>query len=47
MPGADPAHIQPGGNWRRTAIALRDTRVGTMLAEAKSQARTKVVKASW
>ena len=47
MPGADPAHIQPGGNRRRTAIALRDTRVGTMLAEAKTQARTKVVKASW
>jgi len=47
MPGADPAHIQPGGDWRRTAIALRDTRVGTMLAEAKTQARTKVVKASW
>jgi hypothetical protein len=47
MPGADPAHIQPGGNWHRTAIALRDTRVGTMLAEAKTQARTKVVKASW
>ena len=44
MPGADPAHIQPGGNWHRTAIALRDTRVGTMLAETKTEARTKVVR---
>jgi len=47
MPGADPAHVQPGGNWHRTAIALRDTRVGTLLAETKTEARTKVVKASW
>ena len=47
MPGADPAHVQPGGNWHRTAIALRDTRVGTMVAETKTEARTKVVKASW
>jgi hypothetical protein len=26
MPGADPAHIQAGGDWHRTAIALRQGR---------------------
>lgn len=47
MPGADPAHIQTGGNWHRIAIALRDTRVGTLVADAKAVTRTRVVKASW
>jgi hypothetical protein len=48
MPGADPAHIQPRGGWRKTAIALRETRTGTAVAQTQlAAARTKVVKASW
>ena len=48
MPGADPAHIQTRSGWRGTALALRQTRVGTAVAEARTApARTKVVKASW
>src|SRR5437868_2238463 len=27
MPGADPAHIVPQGDWHKTALALRRTRV--------------------
>jgi hypothetical protein len=27
MPGADPAHIQSGGDWHRIAIALRSARI--------------------
>jgi hypothetical protein len=29
MPGYDPAHIQPGGNWHGVAVALRTKRTGT------------------
>jgi hypothetical protein len=48
MPGADPAHVQPRGGWHRTAVALRQTRVGTALAQAQPAAtKTRVVKASW
>jgi hypothetical protein len=39
MPGADPAHIQPRGNWKGIAVALRDTR--TRLAD-KNEAKAKV-----
>jgi hypothetical protein len=46
MPGADPAHIQPRGGWRRTAVALRDSRVGTAVAQTQlASAKTKIVKA--
>jgi hypothetical protein len=46
MPGADPAHIQPRGGWRRTAVALRDARVGTAVAQTQlASAKTKIVKA--
>lgn len=48
MPGADPAHVQPRGGWHKTAVALRQTRVGTALAQAQPAAtKTRVVKASW
>lgn len=47
MPGADPAHIQPRGGWHKTAIALRQTRVGTVEQAQLAAAKTKVVKASW
>jgi hypothetical protein len=47
MPGADPAHIQPRGGWHNTALALRAARAGTAVAETKTSARTKVVRASW
>jgi len=46
MPSADPAHIQPRGGWRRTAVALRDSRVGTAVAQTQlASAKTKIVKA--
>jgi hypothetical protein len=47
MPGADPAHIQPRGGWHKTAIALRQTRVGTVMQAQLAAAKTKVVKALW
>ena len=36
MPGVDPAHIQAGGDWHRTAVALREGRAaeGFSLASA-------------
>lgn len=47
MPGYDPAHVQPRGGWHRTAVALRGTRVKTLLADASTAAaKTKVVDAS-
>ena len=48
MPGADPAHIQPLGGWHRIAVALRETRVGTAVAQTQTAAvRSKVAKATW
>jgi hypothetical protein len=47
MPGADPAHIQPRGGWHKTAVALRQERVGTVAQAQLAAAKTKVVKASW
>jgi hypothetical protein len=47
MPGADPAHIQPRGGWHKTAVALRQTRVGTVAQAQLAAAETQVVKASW
>lgn len=47
MPGADPAHIQPRRGWHKTAIALRQTRVGTVEQAQVAAAKTKVAKASW
>jgi hypothetical protein len=47
MPGADPAHVQPRGAWHKTAVALRDVRVGTAGPTKTAAVGTKVVKASW
>ncbi len=47
MPSADPAHIQPRGGWHKTAIAMRQTRVGTVAQAQLAAAKTKVVKAGW
>jgi hypothetical protein len=38
MPGYDPAHIQPGGNWRGVAMALRTKRTGTTAVADAQQA---------
>jgi hypothetical protein len=54
MPGADPAHIQAGGDWRRIAMKLRDGRVKVAeqikpepvkTAKEASAKKTKVAKA--
>lgn len=42
MPGYDPAHIQSKGEWRKLAVALRETRQRT----AASQSKTKVANAT-
>ena len=44
MPGADPAHIQPRGDWKRIAVALRHTRTGTtdVAAAPEPEAKAKV-----
>lgn len=38
MPGSDPAHIQAGGDWRRIAAKLRDSRVQVADGAAPEQA---------
>jgi hypothetical protein len=41
MPGYDPAHIQPGGNWHGVAMALRAKRTGTTaIADAQQEPQT-------
>ncbi len=49
MPGADPAHIQAGGDWHRIAAKLRDSRVKLADQRAPGKAapadKTKVAKA--
>ncbi len=49
MPGADPAHIQAGGDWHRIAAKLRDSRVKVADQRAPGKAapveKTKVAKA--
>jgi hypothetical protein len=41
MPGADPAHVQPTGSWRKIAVALRGDRARlTQEANAAAPART-------
>jgi hypothetical protein len=47
MPSADPAHVQPRGGWHKTAVALRQERVGTVAQTQLAAAKTKVVRASW
>lgn len=47
MPSADPAHVQPRGGWHKTAVALRQERVGTVAQTQLAAAKTRVVKASW
>ena len=56
MPGADPAHIQAGGDWHRIASKLRDGRVKVAeqdppgkgrTADKTKGDRTKVAKAAW
>jgi hypothetical protein len=49
MPGADPAHIQAGGAWRRIALALRNSRLGVDDAKrATAMAITgRAVRTSW
>ena len=51
MPGADPAHIQPRGNWHTIAVALRTTRIRAVEAvdaegSGKTASKTKVANAS-
>jgi hypothetical protein len=49
LPGADPAHVQTLGPWKRIAVALREGRVGKA-DEARTRTadvKPSVVKASW
>ena len=51
MPGADPAHIQPRGNWHTVAVALRTVRIKSAdvaegEAPTKTTVRTKVANAA-
>jgi hypothetical protein len=41
MPGADPAHIQPRGNWHSIAVALRSSRLHVAEDAAAKTARPK------
>ncbi len=45
MPGYDPAHIQPGGNWHGVAMALRTKRTGTTAVADAQQAAPQAVNA--
>ncbi len=45
MPGNDPAHIQPRGDWHRIALKLRDSRVKLADGTDKAPQKTKVAKA--
>ncbi len=51
MPGADPAHVQARGDWKKLAMSLRETRLKTAAVAANKEARpitsSKVAKASW
>ena len=48
MPGNDPAHVQSRGDWKKIALALRETRLKTTAVAAKDPgAKSKVAKASW
>jgi hypothetical protein len=42
MPGADPAHIQPRGDWRKIAVALRRVRTGATEVAAAPAHKAKV-----
>jgi hypothetical protein len=44
MPGNDPAHVRPGGDWHRIAVALRETRNGR--ATRTAGRHTRVARAS-
>jgi hypothetical protein len=37
MPGYDPAHVQQRGDWHKIAVALRESRIRTAAADAKSK----------
>jgi hypothetical protein len=37
MPGNDPAHVQPKGNWHKLAASLRESRA-RMVQEARARA---------
>jgi hypothetical protein len=42
MPGADPAHIRPRGDWHKIAVALRRARAGTTNVAAAPEEKAKV-----
>jgi hypothetical protein len=35
MPGADPAHIQSGGDWHRIAVAMRSARIKSLAGDVE------------
>ena len=42
MPGADPAHVQPVGEWHKSSVATRDARSRTAAATHGRHKRNKL-----